>query len=376
LSNNQELKKINSDVLEHINNQRKTVQKGKMFCVTYNSDDEKPEIQYASKASRFNYQPLSNYYMNKLKNTKHDYRKTARCKCSKRLIQKDGYEGFAILRNESIILIGCMKFRFTYDADLIEILKVCTDESLAKMNGIVEKESHLKSSSEQQNGINVLIDTINNFESFSINGNCSLEDADHSNCLKEQNNINKLDLDGSTNLNFCNTIVDNVSEKIEHNNDIQTMEINASEKSDTESTKHWKTMNAMSSKIQSCFASDLIQEVEINESSEDGEIIEEEIVYEMNYAEADSCAPACINDQDWIIEEIVIGEDRNYNDNEAGHSVDLQLTSTVGVPVSGCEDEDHKSEHMYCALSPSYDETIVISDDEDDNNETYDNSDH
>ncbi|XP_022162961.1 uncharacterized protein LOC111028574 isoform X3 [Myzus persicae] len=335
-SNNHELKKVNSGLLKHINKQRKTVQKDKIIHVAHNSDDEKPIIKYAAKTHGFNYKPMSKYYLNMYKNTKHGYKK-AQCKCSKRLIQKDGYSGFAILRNESIILIGCMKFKFTYDSNLPDSL-----ETFSK----IQNKPFQNENEPQENGINILIDTINNLSSFNINEErYSLKDADIT--------------------NPC------VSETIMHdNNDTQPLEMNASETSDNEYLKQWDIMNAMSSK-QSCFASDLIQEVEVNESSADDEIIEEEIVYEMNYVEADNCAPS--HDQEWEIEEIVIGEDRNYNDNELGNSTDVQLKSTVeGEP--SCNREDYKTEHMYCARSKLYDDTIVISDDDDnDNNQTDDN---
>ncbi|KAL5234705.1 hypothetical protein ACI65C_002115 [Semiaphis heraclei] len=331
-SNNHELKKVNSELLKHINKQRKTVQKDKIIHVAQNSDDEKPIIKYAGKKTHgFNYKPMSKYYLSKYKNTKHGYKK-AQCKCSKRLIQTDGYSGFAILRNESIILIGCMKFKFTYDSKILEILTKVDSKPLPNTK------------KPQENGINSVVDTMNNLNSISINEkNCSLKNT----------NVTKSSL----------------SENIVHdNNDIQSLEMNNSETSDTEYLKQWNIMDTMSSK-QSCFASNLIQEVEVNES-EDCEIIEEEIVYEMNYAEADNCAPAHINDdQEWEIEEIVIGEDRNFNGgNEPLNSTNLQFKSTVELPVPACNGEDYKTEHMYCARSTSYDDIIVISDDDEDDN--------
>ncbi|KAL4112829.1 hypothetical protein QTP88_016552 [Uroleucon formosanum] len=364
-SNDHELKKLDSGLLKHINKQRKTVQKDKIIHVAHTSDDEKPIIKYAGKTRRFNYKPMSKYYLSKYKNMEHGYKK-AHCKCSKRLIQKDGYSGFAILRNESIILIGCMKFKFSYDDGILKILKICTNESLAKIEGIVEtnsiNKSHLKGLSDQENGIDILTDPLNNLNSYSINENSSIKDADDTNSLNEQN---KLDLDDSPHSDFYYNRVHCVPENIMHYNDIiQPLEMHAPETSDTEYLKRWD-MNPMSNK-QSCFASDLIQEVEINESSEDGEIIEEEVVYEMNYVEADNDAPTHNNDdQEWEIEEVVIEEDRNYNDNEPGNSIDLQLKSAVKSPIPGCSSEDYKTEHMYCARSTSYDETIVISDDDD-----------
>jgi len=337
-SNNHELKKVNSELLKHINKQRKTVQKDKIIDVVHYSDDEKPIIKYAGKTHRFNYKPMSKYYLKKYKNTKHGYKK-AQCKCSKRLIQTDGYSGFAILRNESIILIGCMKFKFTYDSDILEILTK------------IESKPSQNENKPQANGINLLIDTINNLSSISISDkNCSLKDAIVTNsCVSE------------------NIMYDN--------NDKQSLGMNNLKTSDAGYLKQWNIMDTMSSK-QSCFASDLIQEVEVNDS-EDGEIIEEEIVYEMNYPEAYNCAPVHINNhQEWEIEEIVIGEDRNYNDNGPGNSTDIQLKSTVESPVPAGSGENYKTEHLYYAHSTSYNDTIVISDDdEDDNNETDDNGD-
>lgn len=342
-SNNHELKKVNSGVRKHINKLRKTVQKNKIILIHQNSDDEKPIIKYASKTREFNYKLMSKYYKSKFKNIQHGYQKVE-CKCSKRLIQKDGYSGIAILRNESIIVIGCMRFIFTYDAGIIETLRLNTDESLAK-----KERTHLKSLFEQENCIKLLIDTGNEQDSVYINENCSLQDT---------STINKLDLDYSGYGDFYNTKVGGISDNIPiDNDDVQSMDY---ETSDTEYTKQWTTTNAVSSKIQSCFASDLIQEVEVIESSEDSEIIEEEVVYEMNYAEADNSALARnSDDQEWIIEEVVGEEYRNYNDHKSG--VDQQLTSG-----------DYKTEHMYCARSPVCDDPIIISDDEEENvdNET------
>ncbi|XP_060854695.1 uncharacterized protein LOC132932364 isoform X2 [Rhopalosiphum padi] len=374
-NNHEQLKKVNSGHQQHVNKQ-KTIQKDKIIHIDANNDKEKPLIKHAGNKRTVNYKHMSKYHTSKYKNTKHGYQKV-QCKCSNRLIQKDGYSGFAILRKESIILIGCMKFKFIYDVGIIEILKVCTDKSHAKRDGIVENkplnESPLKCLSEQENGIDILIDTINNLNSFSIN-----ENSDYKKSINEQNITNKLNLDNSAIGELFNIKVDGVSENVvRDSDDVQPLEINASETLDSEYIKQWEMINAMSSDEKSCYASDLIQEVEINESSEDGETIEEEIVYEMNYAETDNCASGRNNDvQDWLIEEIVIDEDRNFNDNEPGHSDNLQLTSTVAFPVPACDDKDFKTEHMYCARSPTYDdETIVISDDDDSDNYITDDND-
>ncbi|XP_027851559.1 uncharacterized protein LOC114130720 isoform X1 [Aphis gossypii] len=368
-SNNHELKKVNSELQRHINKQRKTIKKDKFIQVTTNSDDEKPVVKYAGKKRPFNYKPITKYYISKYKNMKHSYKK-AQCKCSKRFVQKDGYSGLAVLRNDSIIFIGCMKFKFTYDEGIIKTLKVCSDESLSKIDGIVEKkssnESHLKCFSEQENGINILVDTINHLNSFSINENCSLEDTDK-NSINKLTNIDKLDLDNSAHDEIVNTMVEGVSENIVHDNNIKSSEMNLFETSDSEYIEDWDIMNAISTNENSCSASDLIQEVEVNESSEYSEVVEEEIVYEMN------CVPVHIDDaQEWIIEEIVVEEEKNFNDKEPERSDDLQSSSTVGSPVPTCDDEDLKTEHIYCARSLTYDdEIIVISDDDEDvNNET------
>jgi len=369
-SNNLELKKVDSELQQHINKQRKTIQKDKFIQVTANSDDEKPVVKYAGKKRPFNYKPITKYYVSKYKNMKHSYKK-AQCKCSKRFVQKDGYSGLAVLRNESIIFIGCIKFKFTYDEGIIKTLKICSDETLAKIDGIVEKksfnESHLKCFSEQENGINILFDTINHLNSFSINENCSLEDTD-TNSINKLNNIDKLDLDNSGHDEIVSIMVDEgISENIVHDNNIQPSEMNLSETSDLEYIGEWEIMNTISTNENSCSASDLIQEVEVNESSEYSEVVEEEIVYEMNYV------PVHIDDaQEWLIEEIVVEEEKNFNDKEPEHSDDLQSSSTVGSPVPACDDEDLKIEHIYCTRSLTYDDEIIVisDDDENDNNET------
>ncbi|KAF0755843.1 PHD finger protein 21A [Aphis craccivora] len=359
-SNNHELKKVNSELQRHINKQRKTIKKDKFIQVTTNSDDEKPVVKYAGKKRPFNYKPITKYYISKYKNMKHNYKK-AQCKCSKRFVQKDGYSGLAVLRNESIIFIGCMKFKFSYDEGTIKTLKVCSEESLSKVDTIVKKksfnESHLKCFSEQENGSNVLVDTINHLNSFSINENSSLEDTD-TNSINKLNNIDKLNLDNSAHNEIVNTMVEGISEYIVHDHNIQSSEMNLFETSDSEYIQDWNIMNALSTNENSCSASDLIQEVEVNESSEYSEVVEEEIVYEMNYV------PLHIDDaQEWVIEEIVV------ENKEPEHSDDLQSSLIVGSPVPACDDEDLKTEHIYCARSLTYDdEVIVISDDDEDVN--------
>lgn len=369
LLNSSELKKINSQIKKHINKRRRSVRKHDMFRIYQNNENGKMILKYVGKRRKFDYRPLDKYYSSKFKNIKHAYRKI-QCKCSKRFVPKDGFAGQALLHNESMISIGCMQFKFTYDKCIKEILKVCTESQLANHDGEVVQNKplngiRLKFQPEQQNNIDVTRNTKNKIPLDSIN--YSHKDAD-SNSLNEQN-TRVFDLDHAGNCRFSNDNpnIDCIDDSMItlDDNDKPTLEVNPSSSSDVSCIRHWNNLNGVSNKIQSCFANDLIQEFEVNESSEDGETIEEEIVYEMNDAEIDNRTTERISDvQDWIIEEIVVEEGKNYNSNGLKHSVNLQSASSVGYTVpNNCG--DYKTEHLYCARSPSYDQPIVISDDDD-----------
>lgn len=373
LSNSSELKKVNSQIKKHINKRRKTVRKHNMFRIYQNNDCENVIIKYVGKRRKFDYRSMQKYYTNILKNNKHAYRKI-QCKCSKRLVPKDGFAGQAILHNESIISIGCMQFKFTFDTCSKDTPTVCTQSSsLIKqyraerhkpLNGIC-----LKSQPEQENGIGVSRETRKNkLALFTMNGHCAFEDADNANSLNEQNHSNLFDLDSC----FSN---DNIVVDF-RNNSMNTFDsggpmsnINLSSVSADEScTKRWN-VNGVSNKIQSCFSNDLIQEFEVNKFSENDKTIEEGILFGLNDAEADNSTAEHISDvQDWIIEEVVIEENRNYNGNELEHSVDLQSSSTVDYLVPD-KRRDYKTEHLYCVRSPSYDQSIIISSDDDDDDD-------
>lgn len=369
LLNSSELKKINSQIKKHINKRRRSVRKHDMFRIYQNNENGKMILKYVGKRRKFDYRPLDKYYSSKFKNIKHAYRKI-QCKCSKRLVPKDGFPGLAVLRNESVISIGCMQFKFTFDKRLKEILKVCTESQLANQDSEVVQNKpfngiRLKFQSEQENNIDITRNTRNTILLNSIN--YSHKDS-NINSLNEQNS-SVFNLDDAENCGFSNdnTNIDCINDCMItlDGNDEPKLEISPSSSSDMSRKKYWNHLNGVSNKIQSSFANDLIQEFEVNDSSEDNETIEEEIVYEVNDAEVGNSMTEHISDvQDWIIEEIVIEEEKNYNSNGLEHSVNLQSASTVGIPVPDNR-RVYKTEHLYCARSPSYDQSIVISDDDD-----------
>lgn len=373
LKNSNELKQINSQVRKHLNKRRRIVRKHSMFHFYENSGSENVIIKYADKRQKFDYRPMYKYYMNTLiKNVKHPYPKI-QCKCSNRSIPKDEFEGEAILLNDSIMSIGCLKFKFTYTR---KIPILCTEKFLAKQNGTVEKKplnGIKKPQSEQENSISMINGTENKSELVTMNGHCSLEDVDNINSLNEQKNISTFNLDNSENGISNNSKINHVTIDnliLPVTNDKPSKDINLSySPSDTPCKKKWINMNGMSGKLQSCFANDLVQEVEVNESSEEySEAIDEEIVYEMSYTEVDNSKAERISDvQDWIIEEIVVEEGKNFHRNAKGHSVNLQLASAVGYHVPDRNLGNYKTEHLYCARSPNTYETspIIISDDDD-----------
>jgi len=363
-SKNSELEKINSQVKKYINKRRRLVWRHNMFRIHQTNESENVIIKYVGKRRKFDYRSLGKYYKKKFKNINHSYGKI-QCQCSKRFVPKDGYAGQALLRNESIISIGCMQFKFMFDTHSKEIPKVCAQSSpVIKQYGPVRSKPlngiRLKFQPEQENGINVSRETRNKLALLTINGHRSFENVDDRNSCNEQNHTNTFDLDNgfsndNTEVDFGNNCI------IIHNPGRPTSNINLSSLSDKPCTKHWNT-NGLSSKIQSCFASDLIQEFEVNESCDGNEIFEEEILYELTDAEADNTTAEHISDvQNWIIEEIVVEEDRNCNGNE--HS-NLQSSSAVEYPVPDNR-RDYKTEHLYCVRSPSYDQPIIISDDDD-----------
>lgn len=370
LLNCNEQKKINSVVMKHINKRRRSVRKHDMFRVNYNTDSEKCVLKYVNKRKRFDYGQMSKYDLSKIKNfnnymNKHAYRRT-QCLCSKRFIPKDGFAGVAVLRNDSIMSIGCIKFKFTYDTYSKETPKVCKKtkqerpiKSKQPLNG-----KRLKSKSEQQNSSNKINGIRNKLELVTTNGHCSISDKSDTNSLNEQNNISTFSIDkledrvllnGKTKINgFLDIKIS------QHNNNKSNLDKSLSIAPRIPCTKQWNNKNGMSSKTQPCFANDLIQEVEVNVSSEDGETIEEIVCY----TETDNGVAECNSDvQNWIIEEEIVDvEVGNLNGNE--NFVDLQLASTEKYPVPNHNHGVYKTEHLYCARSPSYNETIVISDDD------------
>lgn len=289
------------------------------------------------------------------------------CTCSNRFIPKGGYNGDAVLHSGSIMFIGCLKFKFSYDIHAKEVPKCYTEELAIKNYGTDNKQTkglngvRLKPQSEQENCINVTKCTRNELALVTINRHCSLDDTVDTNSFNEQNNISLFDLDNSEDCSSSKekTKINGTSKNIiMHNNNFEpSLDINLSE---TLYTRHLNNPNKLL--LNKCFANDLIQEVDV--LSNDGEIIEEEIVYAMHIPETDISTPDRLNDdQHWIFKEIV-GEDKSFNNNNLEHSVGLQLTSALEYSVPDHNHGDYKTEHLYCARSPSYNETIIISDDD------------
>lgn len=290
----------------------------------------------------------------------HTVNEIVQCKCNKSLIPKDGYPGDAVLSNGSELFIGCLKFKFTYDI-CTEVPKCCSEKLIDKQDEIGNKLNglRLKPQSEQENCINLTKCTRNEHTLVTINRHCSLDDTDDTNSFNEQNNISLFDVDNSQDSSSSeektkmNGIPKNI---IMHKRNFNPpLDINLSDKL---CKRHLNKNNDIV--LNECFASDLIQEVDV--LSDDGGIIEEEIVYAMHIPGADISTSNRLNDQDWIIEEIVVEEGRNYKNKDLGHSINLQLSSAL--EYSDHNRGDYKTEHLYCARSPSFNEPIVISDDD------------
>ncbi|XP_025410685.1 uncharacterized protein LOC112683743 isoform X2 [Sipha flava] len=355
-SSNSELKKINSQVKKFINKQRRQVWNRNLIRIYQNNYSKEMFIRYIGKKRRFNFEPLLKYYTGKLKKNKHDYKKVE-CMCSKRFPPKDGYAGQALLCNGSIMSIGCFKFEFTYDIYTKEITKGSTENLETKQDGNKLNGVRLKPPSEQENCINITKCNSYEQELVTINSHCSLEDTDDTNSFNEQNNISLFDNSQDFSSSKERTIINGISKNVTmHENDFKPpLEVNLPNNTICTSNLN----NTDDILLDKCFANDLIQEVDV--LSDDGGIIEEEIVYEINVPEADISTTNSINDdQDWIIEEIVVEADKN----DLESSVNLQLSSPLEYSVPENNRGDYKTEHMYCARSPSYNEPIVISDDD------------
>lgn len=452
---NRDLKVINSQVKKYINKRRRTIQNRNMLHVFKHPECENAIIKYVDRKRKFDYGLMSKYYSNKLKNVKHAYRKI-QCKCSKRVLPKDGYVGQAILRNKSIMLIGCMKFIFTCDTEEVpkictkkvskacaakvskickenvsnvfgeevfvfnastkeiaesyvkEIPKVCTEELSnmcveeisevyankvqkiyvdektpdvfmeeisnvgieGKQVPVLSREKASKILELPQNGVHrsclseitasftSLINRCDSIEEQNLfkdmtylgnNSDCEFSDShmeinyepndmnldEDNNCIQVSDNDDvdpTLNISGNPTLNICGdpTL-----------NDVQisgTAEIESLERHRID----------VENEVQSCFVNDLVQEVD--ESFSDGcEIVEEEVFFELGYNDS---AERVSNIQSWI-EEIDVEE---YG-NSANHRSQLQDNNVYG---------NYKTEHMYCARSPTYEmPTIVISSDDD-----------
>lgn len=391
-SNNTEFLKLDSLVKKYINKRRRTVRKRKMFRVIEEDDENGSVIvKYIGKKRPFDYKPLCKYYCNLFKKTKN--RKQVLCKCSKRLIPKDGYDGPALLRDGSMITIGCTKFKFTFDnmappsvnEEITTTPKVGTKKIPVKRGGssIAKKKppprplngKRLKSRPERDIGIKTTQDELPS-SMVTINGLLPVKEEEEMDCTTdlfiEQNR----------------TAVDTVDSKDRrsHREENSIIFISDDEAvaipdfdppSSLSDTRQQQSFNGLSDKIQTFSANDLIQEFEVCASD-----CEEEYVYgtaveqvansdELGYGGAVDRIVA--NVQDLIIEEeVVVDEDRTaYNGRD--HPMESAIDEH---PVSSNHHHHHlirdfKTEHLYCARDPReprdprLDEPIVISDDDD-----------
>lgn len=291
------------------------------------------------------------YYTSLFKNTNQNYRQI-QCKCSNRLIPKDGYAEQAVLHNGSIISIGCIKFKFIYDFHIKEDSKFCTKELVSKEDGLVENKplniSHLKSQCEQENNDIINKDIGSKTVFVTINDHYPLEDVEETNYFNEQNNISTFHLNNFNDHNFSNdNTIDCVPENIiMHNNKVKPMsDINLSSLSNI----HWDTMNGVSDKIQSCFGDDSVHDVEIINPSEEN-------MYNMNYIDVEnSTAGHICNVDGWLMDGVLV--------NELSDSDKISYTPLTGsYSIEDRNLRNSRTEHLYCAKSPNELVTIIISD--------------
>lgn len=360
-------KKILAHINKFLNKRRIAARKHNLFRVYPNHDFDRVMMKYVTKIRHFDYKSMSKYYNDKDKQIKNAYR-IDQCKCLKRLIPEDGYTGRALLRDKSLISIGCLQFQFTYNK--YEVTNLCSETTTTKQDVIVEDQSLiepcLRTQTEQDNYTGVLIrDTETEIPLVTI-------DDYESNMFNEQNNINTFGIDNPEDISLSTdsiqiTRIDNAF----YNNDKTQFIYNnvSSQCEEAAYTTQWNSMNDGSGTMQPCNANDLIQEVEVNEIEGDGENVEEEFVYDINYAEVDTNIEQNISDiQDWVIEEDADLEDKiHYNSNEPGpSSANLPMPSAVDFPVCDSHIEHYKTEHLYCATTQTFDEIIVISSDDED----------
>lgn len=471
---NSELKEINSQVKKHINKRRRVIQSRRMLRIYHHVESEKVIIKYAGKKRKFDYRLMSKYYSNKFKNVKHSYRKI-QCKCSKRVIPKDGYAGHAVLRDKSIMSIGCMRFKFTYNTE--EVPKVCAEKvhkvyakkvsskacvefsktrvdvpnvfvkenskvCMKKMSNVCT-EKVLEGVEEVPNAYveedpdvyeevpNVYLEDSNKYTEENLTTVLAKQDkvlptseqqpqnGTHRNCLfeitttfsslinrcesLEQHVLKQMYLDSISEFEFSDSHLeindvpndnidmgedDNVQSLHKDDHCEQTLERGSNlalDDSDnptlnnngdlalnddvdptlndggdptlnnvhiSDSTNLTESHEQISvSGVQSCFVNDLIQEVD--ESFSDGcEIVEEEVLFEFDYNSATERVVG--NVQNWI-EEVDIEVEEN--------SVDQDPQLLANYNAHG----DYKTEHLYCARSPTDPiPTIIISSDDDD----------
>jgi len=204
--NIRELKQINSQFIKHINKQRKIVRRHGLLYIYRSIENDKVKIKYAGKKRKFDYRSMFKYYTNKFSNIKHTYQKI-QCHCNKRMMLKSGYAGQAVLRNETIMSIGCLKFKFTYSMQEVpnvytqDISKYYITGERKPLNGL-----HIQFQSEQEEinvtkGFQSLIPLVNKYGSLKEIGKVEAAVAAEDKnvySLNEQNIVNHLHMEADS----------------------------------------------------------------------------------------------------------------------------------------------------------------------------------
>jgi len=212
-----ELKQIKSEFIKHINQQREIVRRHGLFYIDRSIENDK---------AKFDYQSMSKYYTIKFSNIKHTYQKN-QCNCNTHLLLKGGYAGQAVLRNETIVTIGCLKFKFTYSMQEVQdISKYDITGEKKPLNGL-----HIQFQSKQEE-INVtkgfqslipLVPVVNKYGSLKkiekVEAAVAAEDKNIYS-LNEQNIVNHLDMEAdSVNHVFSNNNTE-IDDMIQNNDNV------------------------------------------------------------------------------------------------------------------------------------------------------------
>ncbi|VVC35505.1 Hypothetical protein CINCED_3A023677 [Cinara cedri] len=337
-------KKILSYISKFLNNRRVAVRKDNLFQV-YSYYDKKA-VKYISGMHSFDYGSMYKYYNDETKESDYAYRLDP-CKCLKRHIPNDGYTGQALLRDESLISIGCLQFKFTYNKN--EVTKMCSEMSATKESVTAEDQSLnepcLRMITEQDNCTSVLRGTETEIPVITL-------DDYESNTIIEQNHISTFNMDSSENIALASLSSDY---------DMPYTE--------------WSSINNRSRTAQLCNTNDIIQVEEISDMEEDEETTEDGFICTVDYTETDNMEHNNGDIENWVIEEDdVLVNGIHYNINEPGpSSANLPMPPAVDLPVPDSNNEHYKTEHLHCTNTQTYSNVIVISSDDEEEYEHVEN---